>query len=621
MEACRYVCDSRHSLTTAPFEAQDTHFSVFEQTPRTATTAAPNAPFEAHHNASHSAGLASFPEHDLSLSPAVRPLELDLGLAGMLDDQAESKPPPLANLYPTTSASLRGALFKTRFYGQSHWMNFAHQSFEVLAVMQAHEADESNHATFARCKAVGRTIKTQESRAAQLPGSLRDMVPTRAVPDRLVQAYLRTFQTVFGILHGPSFRADYKAFWGDSGSVSEAFGITLLLVMCIGSTFCLHETGISRATALQWIYVASAWLSSPKEKARLNLDGLRIQCLFLLARQAKSVHCDIAWLSTGSLLRMAMHMGVHIDPENLAQILWTTVLELEVQSSMECGGLPLIDSDDYDCALPSNIDDASLEAGRPAGNAKPMEQFTQPSIQILLMKTMPVRLKIARFINSFRSEHSFEKDLSLSAELSAALKSCSVLIEAYCMSSTPPTAFQTKLFDLLVQRFLLALHHPFAVKAISNPLCYYSRKVCLETTLSLFSHAVQSGDDDFHRLRLCGTGLFRDVYTQSALYICGELTDQVEADRPFPTNPCSTFDRKEMRKAIEKYLELATARIYAGEKNIRCKRPCLLIAGTGRCNAGGCSGEAEDLCGVKEEPGGVLFASEVTDTRRAGNTR
>lgn len=229
--------------------------------------------------------------------------------------------------------------------------------------MQAHEADESNHATFARCKAIGRAIKMQESRAAQPLGPLRNMVPTRAVSDRLVQAYLRTFQTVFGFLHVPLFREDYKAFWGDSGSVSEAFGITLLLVMCIGSTFCVHETGVSRATALQWICVASAWLSSPKEKARLNLDSLRIQCLFLLARQAKSVHGDIAWLSTGSLLRMAMHMGVHIDPEIHAfshmssseiesrRRLWATVLELEVQSSMDCGGLPSIDSDDYDLAV------------------------------------------------------------------------------------------------------------------------------------------------------------------------------------------------------------------------------------------------------------------------------
>ncbi|KAG2009274.1 hypothetical protein GB937_007873 [Aspergillus fischeri] len=52
--------------------------------------------------------------------------------------------------------------------------------------------------------------------------------------------------------------------------------------------------------------------------------------------------------------------------------------------------------------------------------------------------------------------------------------------------------------------------------------------------------------------------------------MCGKLTDQLEADRPFPTNPGSTFDLREMRKAVDKYLDLAAARIYAGEKNIKC---------------------------------------------------
>lgn len=522
---------------------------------------------------------------------------------------AEPKQPQLADRYPATSAPLRGAFFKTRFYGQSHWMNFARKVSEdfphvprflvivsvshsvkvseVVAVIHAHEAHEYNHGcvTVARCKAIGRVIKKQESTAAQPFGSPKDMVPTRPVADRLVPAYLRTFQSGFGILYVPSFFKDYEAFWNDPGSVSEAFSITLLLVMCIGSTFCSQDTRVSRATALQWIFVASEWLRSPKEKARLNLDGLRIYCLFLLARQTRSASGDITWFSTGSLLRMAMHMGLHIDLENhsfshmsSAEIesrrrLWATILELEIQSGMDCGGLPSIDSADYNCALPSNIDDESLVADGSARNSvtpKPMEQFTQSSIQILLMKMIPIRLRIVKFINSFQSENSFEKTLSLSAELSAALKSCSALIKDYCKSSSQPTTFQTKFFNLLVQRFLLGLHHPFAVEAMSNPSYYYSRKVCLETSSFLFSPSHQSRDDDFHRLQLYGTGLFRDVYTQSALYMCDELTEQLEADGPFTANPGSTFLRKEMHKAIEMYLELAVARIDAGEKNVKC---------------------------------------------------
>ena len=454
--------------------------------------------------------------------------------------------------------------------------------------MQTHETDESKHGwpTFARCKALAKTIKLQEHTAVRPDTSLRDIIPTKDVSDRLVQAYFRTFQTVFGILHVSSFREQYRAFWEDSGSVSKAFDTTLAVVMCIGSIFCLPETSVSRATALQWIDIACVWLTSLKQKNRPSLEVLRIQCLIVLARQVRSVSGDNAWLSTGCLVRMAMHVDLHIDPEAHAspkmcpseveaqRRLWATIVELELQSSMDCGSVPGIACDGYDCALPSNIDDAHLEANRVSGNlitAKPMEELTQSSIQILLMKTAPIRLKIARVINNFRSTLSFEEVLNLSSKLSEALKTCSDLISSYCMSSTPPTPFQTKMFDLLVQRFVLVLHQPFAVQAMVNPAYYYSRKLCHDTSLLLTSHLARSGDDDFYHLRLCSKGPLRVVYAQCALYLCGELTDQSEANRAPSANLANTFMPKELSKAVNNYLELAVARMsYGGEKSIKC---------------------------------------------------
>ena len=457
-----------------------------------------------------------------------------------------------------------------------------------MTVIQTHETDESKHGcpTFSRCKAVAKTVKMQEQTAAKPNRSMMDVVPTKVISDRLVQAYFRTFQTVFGILHVPSFRKQYKAFWEDSGSVSKAFDTTLLVVMCIGSTFCSPETSVPRATTLQWIDIACTWLSWLKQQNRSSLESLRIQCLIVLARQVRSFSGDIAWLSTGSLVRMAMHMGLHIDREahwspktcpsdiEAQRRLWATIVELELQSSMDCGSVPGISCEDYDCAFPSNIDDTHLETNPSSGDpatAKPMDQLTQSSIQILLIKTAPVRLKIARFINDFKSKHSFEEALGLSSKLLEALKSCTDMISSYCMSSTPPTPFQTKMFDLLVQRFVLGLHQPFAIQALANPSYYYSRKVCLETSFLLTSHLTQPGDDDFSNLRLCGKGLLRVVYAQCALYLCGELTDRSEVDRAPSANPSNNLMRKELRKAVEKYLGSAVARMSCGsEKSIKC---------------------------------------------------
>jgi hypothetical protein len=141
------------------------------------------------------------------------------------------------------------------------------------------------------------------------------MVPTRDISDLLVQAYLRTFQTVLGILHVPSFRQDYNGFWRNQESANEEFLSTPILVMCIGSTFTPYETGVSRELSLQWIDAISTWLTLPKLKLVLSLGCLRIQCLFHLACQTKSIKRNKVSLSGGILLRMAMQLGLHIDPE------------------------------------------------------------------------------------------------------------------------------------------------------------------------------------------------------------------------------------------------------------------------------------------------------------------
>ena len=153
-------------MLTAPFEAQDIQFSVFEQMPRRTTAApvAPNTPFDSSNGSySDSSSLASFLEPDElrpapALSPAVWPLGWDLELTSMLNDQVSSadpkvpppaKPPPPVNLYRTTSASLQGT-FKTKFYRQSHWTNFAYQVSQrpVKASLSAFDGPFSRHAVF-----------------------------------------------------------------------------------------------------------------------------------------------------------------------------------------------------------------------------------------------------------------------------------------------------------------------------------------------------------------------------------------------------------------------------------------------------------------------------------------
>ena len=524
-------------------------------------------------------------------------MNLDINTRG-LGQLHSTKQLSLANVRTSTSPNFKGVFFKTRFHGQSSWLNYLNpvsqaslpgsqprrsllirlqhsQALKSISITPEHDFT-SGEPTFEQCKAIGHDIKIHESRTVPFFGSAKDLVPNRALSDQLVQAYLRTLQTVFGIIYVPSFREEYKAFWADPTSVDESFVILLLLVMCNGSTFC--EASISRATVLQWIQFVSTWLSLLEEKARLELGTLRIQCLLLLARQVKSVQGNLAWRSAGSLMRSAMQMGMHIDPTSCPQELshaevesrrrlWAAILELDLQASMDCGTVPTIDYSSFNCAPPSNIDDASLQSSasstaHPA--SKPLDEPTQSSVQVLLMKTMPVRIKIVRHLNSIHSDVPYQNTLDLDSELLLVIRECSAYLDSYRMSSMPPASFQTKLFHLMVDRFLLGLHHPFAIT--QDPLHYYSRKSCVDTSFFLLSFWASPTDDDFCRLRLSGTGMFRNVYMQIALFLCGELISQANTDQLYARRASSV--RRETRDAIESCLELAEARLGEHERNI-----------------------------------------------------
>jgi hypothetical protein len=362
--------------------------------------------------------------------------------------------------------------------------------------------------------------------------------------DELVRLYLRTFETVYRILHVPSFRHQYAAFQSDPSAANPIFVAQLLLVCAIGS--CLYGGGpdIPRyslhASALRWIAATQAWIASPSEKSRLNLCGLQTQCLLLVAKLAFP------------------------------------------------GGPPMISETDYDCGPPSNIDDAQLDPGGSEGAeamAKHLTAFTSTTIQCALMRTLPARLEVAKYLNDFGSEQTYDETLRLGSKLRAVLEENMRLLRSYSGGQQHQqliTAFQVKFFELLTYRFLLVLHFPFAIKARTNPRYYFSHKVCLDLSLSLLrcyptapypfattsSQAVE--EEDYARLQVLGSGIFRNSPLRAVIFVCIELLVQLEDVQLGQSG--STFHslgRQELYKIVAEYVQLLAKRIEAGETTVR----------------------------------------------------
>ncbi|GME38546.1 uncharacterized protein K452DRAFT_317031 [Neofusicoccum parvum] len=396
----------------------------------------------------------------------------------------------------------------------------------------------------------------------------------------------------------------YRQYWDDPQAASEVFVVQLLLILAIGTCFCGQQSFESlRSSTAPWVYAASAWLHSPVGASLITIPAVQTRCLMLLARQTSSIGLGQIWGSAGSLLNTAMQLGLHRSPAclpgtgafeaELRRRLWATVAELVVQTSIDAGAAPIFSHDDFDCEPPSNIDDDQLhEDAAAAPTPKPLASFTQTTTQILLLQSLPARLEIAKHLNHFRSNGSYSTTLQLHAKLSNGLPPQSMTIVPLSRPSSsagnehafPPLApspFQAKLLTLLTQRFLLALHQHFALRAHKDPTFHFSRTACLTTSLVLLSlsktdtsptvlaAAVPSSstciEDTYALLARRASGTFREGTLRPAIAICLELVALVNYHEHhwsfLALGSDHTSSTEQQLRAIEGFVELARERV------------------------------------------------------------
>lgn len=217
-----------------------------------------------------------------------------------------------------------------------------------------------------RCKALSKVIKS--GRTPSWPTPPTPDLPPKEVADELIDCYIRTSETLYRVLHFPTFRRDYEALWVPDAEPDTAFLVQLKLVLAIGAATYGEKFSL-RPSAIRWVYEAQTWLSHPQFKSRLSIQFLQTNILLLLAREITDIGGDLIWISTGAIVRTAIYMGMHRDPTYLPKHttlaaemrrrLWNTVLELVVQSALTAGGPPLLSMDDFDTQPPGNFDDVS----------------------------------------------------------------------------------------------------------------------------------------------------------------------------------------------------------------------------------------------------------------------
>lgn len=187
-----------------------------------------------------------------------------------------------------------------------------------------------------------------------------------------------------------------------------------------------------------------------------------------------------------------------------------------------------------------------------------------------------------QYLNSIRNESSYDDALRVGAELSKACRDNKTFIARVNQIREPEarvTQLTINLFDLSIRLFLLLVHRPFAAKGMKDPHFYFSRKVCLETALTILNYPSAESPttnqmvnnmmrDDYAQLKIVSGSFFKGPIVHAAIIIFQELYTQIEEEGPTFTQETKA-SRETLKQCLRDIIDLSVDRITVGENNVK----------------------------------------------------
>ncbi|ROV92554.1 hypothetical protein VMCG_08930 [Cytospora schulzeri] len=401
---------------------------------------------------------------------------------------------------PTTirSLSVKGNL-RTRFFGQNETRVLLNLFDEAREFILNRSRGDDIRVLFEQLHKIYMALQ-EENRRALAPISvftdsmisvqkrMADILPSKPICDRLLEAYIAMSEGLYRVIHVPSFKAEYETFWAQAG-VSDAFLPRLMCMLSLGARFETETRGLShdRADGIHAptaCALARGWLDGLRGKQLVDIDTLQCEVLHLHASRMMSSRNQESWTQLGFIVRMAMTMGLHRDPDEFPQIrpfyaelrrrLWYTVIDMDLHVALACNLPCAVREGEYTCRPPSNLDDNDIF---PDMNklpvSKPIDEYTNSQLQAYASRTLPHRIRVSSIINRLDTIRDFQEVLDCGIKLEQLLDDVNHLFPRRNQTLDPRAKFKEwrmrALLDMHVRRPLLALYRPFALSTVECP--------------------------------------------------------------------------------------------------------------------------------------------------------
>lgn len=308
---------------------------------------------------------------------------------------------------------------------------------------------------------------------------LLELLPDQRTTNSLIHTYWATFETVYRLLYAPTFWADYQLLWDRPTAVSADFVVIVLLAMAAVSCVSpqdrpryMGDSSSPRETATAWIDICESWLELQSRK-NISLSYWQIQCLLLLTKLSNTIKKKRSWSSAGALMKLAMSAGFPRDPDllrrptsqlhkELRRRLWATMMELDLQVSID-RGMPSLAADMlWDTANVLNINDEDLKEGEIQTQQLPSSSYTPSLFLHISRQSLNLRSSLNILINNYEADITHEDVLKYDEQLTSNIEQVKSLTKTDGRGKFG--GLPLALLDIQLRQFLILLHAPFAIK-------------------------------------------------------------------------------------------------------------------------------------------------------------
>ncbi|OAA54004.1 Zn2Cys6 transcription factor [Cordyceps fumosorosea ARSEF 2679] len=395
--------------------------------------------------------------------------------------------------------SVKNGAKRTRFFGQGSSRIIFNLFDDAKAFIHQHRTIAGGREVLSDFRAAHHFLHDHYAKAltpisvyvdSMMPIQKRmtDILPPKSTCDRLVASYVDSSETIYRILHIPSFMDQYNLYWSGRQQ-SEFFLPQLLAVLSTASRFetkskgILHERveGVHNPTSCALI---RSWLDSLKGKQRVEFESLQVEVLLLHAQRMVTQRTNELWAQLGYVVRNAMSMGLHRDSSEfgprmtifqgeLRRRLWYTIMDMDVHLSIALNMPTTMREGDFTCRPPRNLDDVELFEGmRELPPTKPIDQVTDNQLQVYGAMTLPARMKVAYLVNNIDSIRDYQEVLDVGIKLDGFLEDINHLFprQGILNDTQKNKMWRSRvILDMHVRRPLLALYRSLAMGTPDAP--------------------------------------------------------------------------------------------------------------------------------------------------------